>query len=89
MIDALNSIIQPIITINTEDSFEDIAFLRNMAKDVSIIGIGESTHGTRIYDIYRQRLVRFLVQEMGYKAIIDEGDILAAEKLDAFRKYIL
>src|SRR5699024_10319115 len=34
--------------------------------------------------MYRQRLVRFLVQEMGYKAIIDEGDILAAEKVDAY-----
>lgn len=84
LIEGLNSIIKPITTVNPDDSLDDIAFLQEMAKDAAIIGIGESTHGTAVYDTYRQRLIRFLVQEMGYKAIIDEGDILAAEKLDAY-----
>jgi erythromycin esterase-like protein len=84
LINGLNTIIRPITTINSEDSFDDLAFLKYLAKDASIIGIGESTHGTSLYNTYRQRLVRFLVQEMGYKAIIDEGDILAAEKVDAY-----
>lgn len=84
LIKVLNTLIKPITALNPGDSFEDIAFLRDELKDEAIIGIGESTHGSRLYDIYRQRLVRFLVQNMGYKAIIDEGDILAAEKLDAY-----
>jgi len=84
IINALNTLVQPITTFNPEDSFDDITFLKNKAKDAVIIGIGESTHGTALYNTYRQRLIRFLVQEMGYKAIIDEGDILAAEKVDDY-----
>lgn len=84
LIEGLNTIVKPVTTTNPEDGFDDIAFLQEMAKDAVIIGIGESTHGTPLYNTYRQRLVRFLVQEMGYKAIVDEGDILAAEKVDAY-----
>jgi len=84
LIEGLNTIIKPITTVYPEDGFDDIAFLQEMAKDKSIIGIGESTHGTPLYNTYRQRLIRYLVQEMGYKSIIDEGDILAAEKVDAY-----
>ena len=80
----LNKIVRPITTINPEDNFDDIESLKDMAKDAAIIGIGESSHGTAIYNTYRQRLIRFLVQEMGYKAIVDEGDILAAEKIDSY-----
>ncbi|MFT3934136.1 MAG: erythromycin esterase family protein [Chitinophagaceae bacterium] len=83
-INALNTIIKPIENIHSEDSFDDIDFLKDATKEAAIIGIGESTHGTSLYNTYRQRLVRFLVQEMNYKAIIDEGDILAAEKVDAY-----
>lgn len=84
LIAGLNTIVKPITTVNPEDGFDDIVFLQEMVKDSVIIGIGESTHGTLLYNTYRQRLLRFLVQDMGYKAIIDEGDILAAEKVDAY-----
>ena len=84
LINELNTIVKPVATINPEDSFDDITFVKELAKDATVIGIGESTHGTPLYNTYRQRLVRFLVQEMGYKAIVDEGDILAAEKVDAY-----
>ena len=84
LIEELNTIVKPITTVNPEEGFDDLAFLQEMAKDAALIGIGESTHGTPLYNTCRQRLVRFLVQEMGYKAIVDEGDILAAEKVDAY-----
>jgi erythromycin esterase len=58
-----------------------------LAKDATVIGIGESTHVTKLYNTSRQRLMRFLIHEMGYKAIVDEGDILVAEKLDAYINY--
>lgn len=83
-VNALNTIITPIAKINSEDNFDDIDFLRDAVKNATVVGIGESTHGTSLYNTYRQRLVRFFVQEMDYKAIIDEGDILAAEKVDAY-----
>lgn len=84
IINGLNSIIKPITTVSPNGSFKDIDFLKEAAKGAKVIGIGESTHGTPLFDMYRQRLVRFFVQEMGYRVIIDEGDIIAAEKVDAY-----
>jgi len=84
LINELNAIIRPIATVNPEDGFEDLEFLKEMTREATVIGIGESTHGTDIYDKYRRRIIRFLIQQMDYKAIVDEGDILAAEKVDAY-----
>ncbi len=83
-INALNDIAKPIKTFNPEDSFQDIRFLKPYLEDAAVVGIGEGTHGTALYNTYRQRLIRFLVQEMEYKAIAVECDILAAEKIDAY-----
>lgn len=83
-IKGLNAIAQPITAIHPENEFTDLEFFREMTKDANIIGIGESTHGTALYDTYRQRLIRYLVRELGFKALVDEGDILAAERLDAY-----
>lgn len=84
LIDGLNHIIQPINTFKPENNFDDILYLKKVLENATTIGLGESTHGTALFDTYRQRFIRFLVQELGYKAIIDEGDILAAEKIDAY-----
>ena len=87
LVEELNTMIKPITTLNPEDGYHDLLFFKEAIKDADIIGIGESTHGTPLYDLYRRRLMRFLVLEMGYKAIVDEGDILAAEKLDDYINY--
>ncbi|MFT3904404.1 MAG: erythromycin esterase family protein [Niabella sp.] len=87
LIESLNTMIKPITTLNPEDGYDDLLLFKEATKDADIIGIGESTHGTALYDLYRRRLMRFLVQEMGYKAIVDEGDILAIEKLDDYINY--
>jgi erythromycin esterase-like protein len=80
----LNNIARPILTTDPDYNFGDIEFLKTTLKGSAIIGLGESTHGTEVYTRYKQRLIRFLVSNMGVKTIIDEGDILAAEKVDDY-----
>lgn len=84
LIEALNTIIKPITTLNPEDGYDDVLFLKEALKGAAIIGIGESTHGTVLYDTYRWRLIRFLITEMGLKAIVDESDVIATEYIDAY-----
>lgn len=84
LIEALNTIIKPITTLNPEDGYDDVLFLKEALKGAAIIGIGESTHGTALYDAYRWRLIRFLITEMGLKAIVDESDVIATEYIDAY-----
>ncbi|UKJ06152.1 erythromycin esterase family protein [Solitalea lacus] len=84
IISNLNAIIKPINTIKADSSFEDIDFLKETLKDKEIISLGEATHGTREFYDYKDRLIRFLVTNMHYKAISFESDYIAIEKIDDY-----
>lgn len=84
IISKLNAVIKPINTIKSDSSFEDIDFLKETLKDKEIISLGEATHGTREFFDYNDRLIRFLVTNMGYKAIGFESDYIAIESIDDY-----
>lgn len=84
VISSLNKVIKPIKTLNADSSFEDISFLKETLKDKEIIALGEVTHGTREVFDYKDRLVRFLVTNLGHKAIAFESDFIALEKIDDY-----
>lgn len=84
LLDELNHQIKPVATLDPEADFQDIQFLKDGLATATVVGIGESTHGTSAFDKIRHRLIRFLVSELNYKSIIDEGDIFAAEELDNY-----
>ena len=44
LIKELNTVVKQIKTINPEDNFGDISFLKELAKGTAIIGIGKSTY---------------------------------------------
>lgn len=80
----LNEIIKPIKTLNADSSFEDLNFLKEILIDKEIITLGEVTHGTREVFDYKDRLVRFFVTNLEYKAIAFESDFIALEKIDDY-----
>ncbi|TKC07111.1 erythromycin esterase family protein [Pedobacter frigoris] len=84
IISSLDKVIKPVKTLKPDSSFDDIAFLKETIKDREIIALGEATHGTlEIYN-YKDRLVRFLVSESGYRAIGFEADHIALEYIDEY-----
>ena len=84
IISSLNEIIKPIKTLNADSSFGDINFLKETLKEKEIIALGEVTHGTREVFDYKDRLVRFLITNLEYKAIAFESDFIALEKIDDY-----
>lgn len=46
--------------------FDDLRPLKEVLKDVRIVGLGEATHGTREMFQMKHRLVEFLVRELGF-----------------------
>jgi erythromycin esterase len=56
-----------------DDDFSDLAPLREIVGGARIVGIGESTH--RIHEFYqiRHRLTRFLIEELGFTAVVLES----------------
>lgn len=57
----------PIETSTTKDNVEDLQPLKEILQDKTIVGIGESTLGSKEFVNIKYRLVRFLVEEMGYR----------------------
>jgi len=80
----LDIAIRPIISLKGDTDFTDIDFLKETLKDKELVGLGEVTHGTAEVFNYKDRLVRFLVVNLGYRAIAFESDFMAIEKMDNY-----
>ncbi len=55
------------------ESFEDLAFLEPLLADKRIVQLGENTHGVREYNLVKDRLVRYLHQELGFTVLAFES----------------
>ena len=62
----------------------DIAFLREVVGDARIVSLGENTHGTRDFFEMKARILRFLVEEMGFDAFAIEATWPEANRLDQY-----
>lgn len=56
----------PIKTIEAGNDFKDLQPLKKTLKDVKIVALGESTHGTSELFKMKHRLIAFLAKEMGF-----------------------
>jgi erythromycin esterase len=84
LVDKLNDVIHPVLTLNPDSAFDDICFLAETLKGKEIIALGEATHGTREIYAYKDRLTRYLVSNLGYKNIAFEADYNGLELLDSY-----
>ena len=57
----------------------DLEPLRLALDGVRVVGLGEATHGTREFFLLKHRLLRFLVEELGYTVLAMEASVAAAE----------
>jgi erythromycin esterase len=51
----------------------DIEFLHDLVGDARIVALGENTHGTRDFFEMKARILRFLVEEMGFNTFAIEA----------------
>jgi hypothetical protein len=55
-----------------DDDFSDLAPLREIVGAARIVGIGESTHWIHEFYQIRHRLTRFLIEKLGFTAVVME-----------------
>ena len=71
----------PILSVEPTDDMSDLEPLREIVGDARIVGLGEQTHGTHEFVTMKHRIIRFLVEEMGFTALALEdswsGGLLA------------
>lgn len=84
VIESLNQTIIPIATFQPDSNFQDINFLKETLKNKDIIGLGEATHGTHEFFNFKDRLIRFLVTNLDFKAIVFESDFVSLINLNSY-----
>lgn len=74
----------PIASLEPSANFADLQPLKKILNDVSVIGLGESTHGTREFVQVKHRLIRFLVTEMNFTAFVLEASNTACQPINDY-----
>ena len=80
----LDSHIEPFAGAHLSLPHGDLEFLRDLVGDARIVSLGEATHGTREFFEMKARILRFLVEEMGFDTFAMEADGPEARRLDRY-----
>ena len=62
----------------------EIEFLRDLVGDARIVALGEATHGTRDFFEMKARILRFLVEEMGFNTFAIEATWPESRRIDHY-----
>lgn len=74
----------PINNADPDVSEPNLAVLRATIGNARIVGMGEATHGTAEFWTMRQKLSKYLVEEMGFTAILHEAPFPNSLHIDAY-----
>ncbi|WP_179415716.1 erythromycin esterase family protein [Mucilaginibacter sp. E4BP6] len=80
----INQHLIALTTLNPNDSFNDLDSIKPYLSGKSIFGIGEATHGTHEFVMFKHRMLEFLVKEKGVKTFVIEDDFAAAQVLNDY-----
>lgn len=74
----------PLHTVVPEQGFDDLEPLQNILDGVQIVGLGESTHGTREFFQFKHRMIEYLVVEMGFTVVAIEASYPACLNINEY-----
>lgn len=74
----------PLKTVEAGKGLEDMEPLLEILKDVEVVGMGESTHGSREIFQMKHRMFEFLVTKMGYRVFALEASLPDCIAMDRY-----
>ncbi|MDH5590809.1 MAG: erythromycin esterase family protein [Gemmatimonadota bacterium] len=63
---------------------DDLQFLKQVVGDARVVALGENTHGTRDFFEMKARILRFLVEELGFDAFLIEATWPESNRMDRY-----
>jgi erythromycin esterase len=63
---------------------DDLQPLQRLLRGVRVVGLGETTHGTKEFFQVRHRLSRFLIEAMGFNVLAIEGSFAATRLVNDY-----
>jgi erythromycin esterase len=88
--DTLNYIRQNAVVIDTAEAdtgYSDLMPLKSVVANRRIIGLGEATHGTQQFQAIKFRIVKFLVEQMGYRVFSIEANFTECRRINDYVMY--
>jgi erythromycin esterase len=76
--------VMPFSSTDPAAGLDDLEPLRRLVGDARIVSLGEATHGTREFFRMKHRILRFLVERMGFTAFAIEATWPEANRLDDY-----
>ena len=73
-----------LVTADPAEPLTDLAPLRQIVSDADVVGLGESTHGAHEQFALKHRIVRLLVEELGFRCVALEEDWTKGVQLDDY-----
>ena len=80
----INATAHPLETTDPAAPLDDLAPLENIVGQAEVVGLGEATHGSSEIWTIKQRMVRYLVEHMGFTGFVLEVDWPIGQQLDAY-----
>lgn len=77
----------PVRGVRAGGGFADLRPLKRILHGVRIVGLGEATHGTREFFLFKHRLLEFLVREMGFTVFAIESGREACLPIDRYVRH--
>jgi erythromycin esterase len=77
----------PVQHIEAGNGFADLQPLKTILNEVKVVGLGETTHGTREIFQLKHRLLEFLVIEMGFTVFAIEAGFAACQAINDYVLY--
>ena len=74
----------PFNSVDINDNLDDLEPLRAMVGNARIVALGEATHGTDEFFRMKARILRFLVERMGFTAFAIEATWPEANRIDRY-----
>lgn len=74
-IEWLNSRIKSLQVTDSYSNMNDLSFLKKTIGKAQIVALGESTHGTKEFNLLRARIINYLVDNMGFEVVAFENGI--------------
>jgi erythromycin esterase len=74
----------PLATVDPSAPLTDLGPLPGMVGDAVVVALGGSTRGARELSLVKHRLVRLLVEELGFRSLSLEADRATCEPLDHY-----
>jgi erythromycin esterase len=84
LVKELNEEIVKLETVSPNDDFYDLKGISELVKGKQVIGLGEATHGTSEFFLYKHRMMKYLAMHEGYRLFIIEGDFSGSKAMSDY-----